>query len=97
MTVNASTAVQSSTYAVADAFRASDGVTNTDYNNPESCAHSGYSNDSWWQVELMPARNVSGVLIYFPSDCCSTFFLFYLALLTYSLRCSVFHVFSSPC
>ena len=73
MTVNASTAVQSTTLGGAVANKACDGVTDTSFFNPKKCAHTGSSTVNWWQVELTPAGNVTAVDIYFRSDCCSTF------------------------
>jgi len=74
MTADCSTAQQSSTNRPGwnDADRACDGVTDTDYRNPQHCAHTQSSSDNWWQVELLLAGPVAAVEIYFRSDCCRT-------------------------
>ena len=74
MTADCSTAQQSSTNRPGwnDADRACDGVTDTDYRNPQHCAHTQSSTDNWWQVELLLVGPVAAVEIYFRSDCCRT-------------------------
>jgi len=75
MTADCNTAVQSTTSIVgeSDAYKACDGVTETNYFNPPHCIHTDATADNWWQVELKPAGNVTAVVVYFRSDCCSTF------------------------
>jgi len=73
MTVNASSAVQSSTYAVGetDAFIAIDGA--KDINDYYHCTHTLLSAENWWQVDLNSTGLVTAVDIYFRKDCCSIF------------------------
>jgi len=75
MTADCNTAMQSTTSTVgeSDAYKACDGVTETNYFNPPHCIHTDATTDNWWQVELTPAGNVAAVVVYFRSDCCSTF------------------------
>jgi len=58
------------------AFRACDGVTDTNYYNPNFCEHTPQTLDNWWQVELLVAGPVTAVELYFRSDCCGTFTFF---------------------
>jgi len=76
---NASTAVQSSTMVTGrdDAYKACDGVKETNFGTPPHCTHTTPSTDNWWQVEMSPAGPVTAVDLYFRSDCCSTFVSLY--------------------
>jgi len=82
MTADCNTAVQSTTSIVgeSDAYKACDGVTETNYFNPPHCIHTDATADNWWQVELTPAENVAAVVVYFRSDCCSTLTVIILSL-----------------
>ncbi|XP_078280542.1 uncharacterized protein LOC144607515 [Rhinoraja longicauda] len=62
--------IQSSTDEGADAGRANDGDTDSDFRHG-SCARTSKSENPWWRVDLKKSHNVTDVKITNRADCCS--------------------------
>jgi hypothetical protein len=64
-------ATQSSTYSDAAASRATDGNVNGNLSVFNSVTHTNSEAQAWWQVDLGATKNLSSVVLYNRTDCCS--------------------------